>query len=527
MKPWTSSYVTPAAPLAQTFRTGASQHSIDAISLQIDASQWTDEALTLGLYDGATLLASRTLRGTNNDNFPVFVLDAAVAPAHAYRWVLTHDGGADQSVGWVGRSTTDVYADGAATRGATATATDLYFQLHEQPDARETAQRNAANGDFVTPQSPLGQTFVVPADAAYPLRSLELRVDPSTWGAGEVLTVTIWDSPARTTAFGRASLAASNNGLYPRWDLDAHLAPGGTYYFELSHGGGGDGSVGWVSFSGGDADPATKGHRAGAPQAWDLTHRAFYGLGIYDTMVDTWLTAGAPTTLVFDNYPFRAGEDRDDYFWNLALIRDRAVARRVPFWGYVQSVRWEGVRAPTASELRWNAFTTLAFGASGIAYFTYWDPVFAGIAFDHAVVNADGTHGDLFEPGAALNREIHALGRVLGAARSDGVFISGPSLPAGIGQLPPEAPVRVVDASTSWLTGLFTLPDGRRAALVVNLDYKAAHDGSFVWSPAPAKLDEVSRADGAVGGSAGYDAARGVFTAPFAAGDARLFVWSQ
>ncbi len=519
-------FVTPATPLAQTFRTSSTQRTIDAITLQLDAAQWSDESLTLALYDGATRIASRTMRETNNGNYPMFVLHASIEPSHAYRWVLTHDGGGDASVGWVGLSTSDLYANGAAFVGTTMSGADFFFQLHEaQPDARTTAQHQAGSGDFVTPLTPLGQTFVVPVDAAAPLRSIELQIDPRTWSAGEVLSVTIWDSPARRTALGRASLSSSNNGYFPRWDFVTRLAAGRTYYLELTHDGGGDQSVGWVAFSSADADPATQGHRGGVPQPWDLAYRAFYGLGLYDLMVDTWLTEGAPRTLIFDNYPFRQSSDASDYFWNLALVRDRALARRTPFMGYVQSVRWEGVRAPTASELRWNAFTTLAFGASGIAYFTYWDPVFAGIAFDHALVNSDGTHGDLFEPGAVLNRELHALGRVLGSARSDGVFVSGPSIPAGLGQLPLDAPVQVKSAG-AWLTGLFTLPDGRRAALVVNLDYRAPASLAMAWTTPPRRLLAVSPIDGSLADPPDYDAARGELRGSFAAGDARLLVWS-
>ena len=521
-------YVTPTTTLSQTFVTSSMQRSIDSIVLNIDAGQWTDEPLTLQLFDGATLVASRTMRNSNNGNFPHFAMQTSVLPAHPYRWVLSHGGGADNSVGWVTRSSSDTYANGTGSVGAAETALDFYFELLDAPsDARDTAQRSGGQGDYVTAAAPMGQTFVVPADSAYPLRSIELDIDPNTWAADETLTLTVWDSPSRLTAFARSSLSGSNNGYYPRFDLDAHLAPGATYYFELTHGGGGDGSVGWVVFSSGDGDPALRGYRGDAPQSWDLVFRAFYGLGVYDTYVDTWLTAGTPTMLIFDHYPFRASGDAPDYFWNLALVRDRAVAHHTPFMGYVQSVRWEGMRAPTASELRWNAFTTLAFGASGIAYFTYADPVVSGSEhFDHSIVNADATHGGLFDAGTALNHEIHAFGRVLGGARNDGVYVAGSALPSGLAQLPPDAPRHPMASSSSWLIGLFTLADGRRSAMIVNLDHDAAHAGRFTWPAMPSSLLEVSRTDGALADAAGYDATSGALSTMFAAGDAHVVVWT-
>ncbi|MEO6419093.1 MAG: hypothetical protein ABIP39_06785, partial [Polyangiaceae bacterium] len=86
-----------------------------------------------------------------------------------------------------------------------------------------------------------------------------------------------------------------------------------------------------------------------------------------------------------------------------------------------------------------------------------------------------------------------------------------------------DAPLHVTNGG-SWLTGLFTLPDGRRVALVVNLDHGAPQQAAIAWTPPPAKLFAVSPIDGKLAETPDYDA--GAFRGTVPAGDARLLVWS-
>ena len=45
----------------------------------------------------------------------------------------------------------------------------------------------------------------------------------------------------------------------------------------------------------------------------------------------------------------------------------------IPFWNYFNTIPYQGHRDPTYGELSWQVFTSLAFGAKGVLYFTYWD----------------------------------------------------------------------------------------------------------------------------------------------------------
>ncbi len=95
-----------------------------------------------------------------------------------------------------------------------------------------------------------------------------------------------------------------------------------------------------------------------------------------------------PTLISYDHYPLlRTGDDRGDYFENLEAIRSIADLARLPVWGIVQATPHEPYRDPTADELQWQVFTSLAYGVKGLLYFTYWPPPSLTAS---AIVDAEG-----------------------------------------------------------------------------------------------------------------------------------------
>ena len=90
--------------------------------------------------------------------------------------------------------------------------------------------------------------------------------------------------------------------------------------------------------------------------------------------------------LSFDHYPFfqpdpdgRFGNiSKAGFVANLATVRRAALGASIPFWVAIRVVPIPfgvegGVVAqydPSEAQLRWQAFTALAYGAKGIIYFT-------------------------------------------------------------------------------------------------------------------------------------------------------------
>ena len=538
--------------LGQTFITAANQTAIKKIRLYVDAGQWSsDESLVMSLYDGparSTLLARRTVTG--HGQMPVFDLDVAVLPGTPYYWELTHGGGGDGSVGWIVRSPTDTYANGQAYVNGVAQNNDWFFQIYDQlPGETHLSQMCSDGGTWIDINSNVGQTFVVPIGTTHLLHYVDLSIDNQHWVSGEPITLTIWDSPKKQTQLASSTVANPDGGLMPRFYLNARLEAGRSYYMELSPGQAkGIGSQRkWVFHSGVRcADPYSggTGYLNSVPQRWDLTFRQAYALGWYEEYIEAWLHKGTPAMLSYDNYPFLIGADRPDHFLNLAIVRERALHRNTPFWAYVQSC---GMRAdnpsqphhlgawiyrnPTATELRWNIYTDLAYGAKGLLYFLYWGVYCNGFSccdgvtcFTQAVIREDGTPNPVLYPAAqTINAEVKALGPTLLELTSQAVYHAGP-LPLGTQQVPHDFFFRPTDMTQPLVLGYSKRADGRKAVLVVNRDYRTAQTVSFKLKPAPPALFEVWKTTGKVASSNAYDMETGLLRLTLAAGDGRLFL---
>jgi hypothetical protein len=119
------------------------------------------------------------------------------------------------------------------------------------------SQINEGIGYYVIHNSNVvGQTFDTPADCTY-IDYIELLIDYNQWSSYEPLTLTLYNSTAKTTLIKSVTLNSSNAGLYPRFYLNTSVNPNTSYYMELSHDGGGDNSVGWVA--GADTNPYADG----------------------------------------------------------------------------------------------------------------------------------------------------------------------------------------------------------------------------------------------------------------------------
>lgn len=89
-----------------------------------------------------------------------------------------------------------------------------------------------------------------------------------------------------------------------------------------------------------------------------------------------------PDILCMDSYPYFELTDMsrnvstDGYHRNLAVMRDAALRHGVPFWNFFNAMPFNNHLAPSEGQIAWQAFTSLAWGAKGVLYFTYWSPGF-------------------------------------------------------------------------------------------------------------------------------------------------------
>ena len=185
-----------------------------------------------------------------------------------------------------------------------------------------------------------------------------------------------------------------------------------------------------------------------------------------------------PQLLSYDHYHFAVKGDSDKgYFLNLAEIRQAALDADIPFMAIVQACSWTvNMRIPTGEELRWLAYTTLAYGSQGISWYVYG---YRG--HDGAMMNlADGSPTPLYYYARELHKEFVAIATELQPLKSLAVYHVG-MLPEGASPLPDDAifrldpPVSPKDYATSvegFVIGYFGKEQSPTHALVVNLDYR-------------------------------------------------------
>jgi hypothetical protein len=176
-------------------------------------------------------------------------------------------------------------------------------------------------------------------------------------------------------------------------------------------------------------------------------------------------------TLFEDNKNDEAG-----FFENLEGMRRLSLDSGKAFAGMIQVTQHGPFRRASDSDMRMQAYSALAAGATGLVYFTYWGPAEAERApggnfegWGPSMVEQE-TRRKLYgwDMAAAINREVHTLAPILTTLKSEGLYsvgnVAGPllALPGNAG------PITRMSAERA-LIGFLSHEDSTAYALVVNL----------------------------------------------------------
>ena len=198
----------------------------------------------------------------------------------------------------------------------------------------------------------------------------------------------------------------------------------------------------------------------------------------YGEYLRKYLRIVKPSLLSYDHYQFTTFGDRDDYFLNLTMIRQAAIDVGIPFLNIVQASSWHpSIRVPQANQMQFLVYTTLAYGAQGIAHYVYCAPGHNG-----GMATADGKPTPLYHVMKKLNREFVAIATELQPLKSLAVYHTG-MLPPMTEPLPADAPFCFIppmppmdykkkERVRGALLGYFGKTKDPSHVVVVNLDYK-------------------------------------------------------
>lgn len=255
--------------------------------------------------------------------------------------------------------------------------------------------------------------------------------------------------------------------------------------------------------------------------------------GTYDDYVAKFIELVKPEVLSMDNYPLmRPGNDaRPVYRANLECFRKHALAANIPFWNYFFCMPFGDHIDPTEAQIRWQIFTSVAYGAKGVLYFCYWTPgkgAAGGGEFPKggAIISAEGVPTRHYNEARRINAELKNLGPTLMKLKSTGVYYvtttNATAIPASSG-LNKLAAVEG-DPMGTYLVGTFDSADGSRAIVILNDSYSFTGWLTLGFDTDSKQVMEVSKTTGQLAPVVDDSPELKGLQISFGAGDARVFV---
>lgn len=224
------------------------------------------------------------------------------------------------------------------------------------------------------------------------------------------------------------------------------------------------------------------------------------GTSTYPEYLDRFVSVCRPTTLSYDHYALMEdGSLRHGYWQNLEQMRAVAQRNGLPFWNIVLTVAHFNYRELTAADVRFQVYTTLAYGGRGLAYFTYFAPAVGN--YRGAPIDQFGNRTPTWHHLQNVNLQVARLAPTLLELTSDAVYHFG-NVPEG-GQAP--ATTNLIESLNpgQFVVGDFTHRDGSRYALIVNKDFQRSVPCAPGFRGVVASVQMVSPYSGALTDFAG------------------------
>jgi hypothetical protein len=215
----------------------------------------------------------------------------------------------------------------------------------------------------------------------------------------------------------------------------------------------------------------------------------------YTAFVTKFMDEVRPDVLSMDHYPHFLPHDdgRPVYCANLEIMRAESLAAGIPFWNFFNTMPYGDHSDPTEAQLRWQIYTSIAYGAKGVMYFCYWTPVGDEFPKGGAIITRQGKRTRHYEEAKRINAAIKNLGPTLMKLTSISVIHVDPK--ADIASLLKGTPIRTVTPG-DYLVGVFKHADGRRAILLNNYHFAYSAWPTVTFDRDPSQVLEVSPVDG-------------------------------
>ncbi len=189
------------------------------------------------------------------------------------------------------------------------------------------------------------------------------------------------------------------------------------------------------------------------------------GTSTYEEYLDRVVTDVKMPFVSYDHYAMMEGNQlRNGYFQNLEDARRVSLRHGVPFWNIVLGNAHFNYAEPSPATIRFQTFTTLAYGARGLSFFTYFAPDVGNYRL--APVDQFGHRTPTWDMMRNVLWQVHRLGPAYLKLRSVNVF-HHPNVPEGCSGIDSAKVVQSVTGG-DLLFGEFEGGNGRQAVIVVN-----------------------------------------------------------
>jgi len=220
------------------------------------------------------------------------------------------------------------------------------------------------------------------------------------------------------------------------------------------------------------------------------------GTATYDEYVGRFAKETGCDVLCMDYYPMLTpyNDGRDGYRGNLAVMRKYSLECDIPFWNFFNTMPFSTFYDPTESHLRWQVYTSLAYGAKGVLYFCYWTPRYGEFPKGGAIITAEGRRTRHYDQAKRINAAVKNLGPTLMKLTSVDVIRIKPSEDSA--KALAGSPIKTLSAYGDYLIGVFKHADGRRAVLLNNYDHNYTFWPTVEFAVPDKNVIEVDSSDG-------------------------------
>ncbi len=238
----------------------------------------------------------------------------------------------------------------------------------------------------------------------------------------------------------------------------------------------------------------------------------------YPEHVRKYIEEVRPPLVSFDFYPVTEDGIRERWWENLEVISRESAAAGLPFWAFALSTAHKPYPIPTMASLRLQFYTDLAYGAQGLQYFTYWNPVPGTWDFHDAPIDLDGNRTPVYDLVKAMNAELQARADIFVGDKVLQVRHTGETVPPGVTPLTdlPE-PLTALDTHGKGAVVSLLENGGFRYLMLVNRSLDEGFDYDIAFAR---KVERVGR-----DGKAFKVPAKGTQTFHLEEGDCAIFRW--